>query len=326
MTTTSIRETTPTAVRVPADPGAEVAVTPSPAVGAVVVALPAERTDRRPVAALGILAALFLGFAANLAIVGPIRHQRDQRIAYAEFRAVLAEGTAPVSQVDSTGQPLKLGTPVAVLRVPSLGITEVIREGTTSGVLQSGPGHRRDTVLPGQLGVSVVMGRQAAYGGPFRQLHRLTAGDKITVVTGQNAGTSEHEFRVVGPRRAGDPIPPMGDKVRGRLTLVTGDGGSFMPSGVLRVDADLVSRPKLTPPRRFASADLPASEAPMGTDPGAWILVVLWAQALVLVALAVAYMLRRWGHWQSWIVGVPVLTAVGLSLADQLARLLPNLL
>ncbi|MCZ0981039.1 hypothetical protein O1L60_24275 [Streptomyces diastatochromogenes] len=30
----------------------------------------------------------------------------------------------------------------------------------------SGPGHRRDTALPGQPGASVIMGRQWGYGSP----------------------------------------------------------------------------------------------------------------------------------------------------------------
>ena len=32
-------------------------------------------------------------------------------------------------------------------------------EGTSSGTLMSGPGHRRDTPFPGQAGVSVIVGR-----------------------------------------------------------------------------------------------------------------------------------------------------------------------
>jgi hypothetical protein len=34
----------------------------------------------------------------------------------------------------------------------------------------------------------------------------------------------------------------------------------------------------------------------------------------------------RWGRWQAWIVGVPVLLAVGLAVADLASSFLPNLL
>ncbi len=291
-----------------------------------------KRRRRIPAATTGILAALLLGVLADLLVLGQVRHHRDQQIAYADFRESLAKATAPVAPTGDDGKLLPLGTPVAVLEIPKLGLTEVIREGTTSGVLRSGPGHRRDTVLPGQIGISVVMGRQTAYGGPFRRIKELRAGDTFTVTTGQG----RHFYKVLGPRRPGDPVPPpqqrADNKSPSRLTLVTAEGSPLVPSRILRVDADLdadrlqPSNPKLTPRPVLVSKDLPASEEPMGTDSAAWIFVVLWGQALVAAALLTAWMLRRWGRWQTWIVAVPVIAALGLTLTDQIARLLPNLL
>jgi len=34
----------------------------------------------------------------------------------------------------------------------------------------------------------------------------------------------------------------------------------------------------------------------------------------------------RWGRWQTWLAGGPVLLALALTTSDQVARLLPNLL
>jgi hypothetical protein len=112
----------------------------------------------------------------------------------------------------------------------------------------------------------------------------------------------------------------------GRLTLVTADGGPFYPTDLLRVDADLVTAPEPAPPRPLTAAGLPPSEKAMGTEPAAWILVVLWGQALLLASLALVWARSRWGRWQAWTVGVPVLGSLGLATADQIARLLPNLL
>ena len=42
--------------------------------------------------------------------------------------------------VDANGHLLALGTPIAVLRIPSLGMREVVGEGTTGSVLDIGPG------------------------------------------------------------------------------------------------------------------------------------------------------------------------------------------
>jgi sortase A len=273
--------------------------------------------------ALTVVAVLLLGFVANVGLLGRIRHERDRQVAYADLRLQLANATAPVGQTGAGGRLHQPGTPMAVLRIPAIGLHEVVREGTTSQVLFSGPGHRRDSVLPGQAGTSVVMGRQAGYGGPFGRLHRLRPGDTLTVTTGQG----EHRYRVRGLRRAGQPQPPPLEPGRGRLTLITADGPAFVPTGVLRVDADLVSDPAPTPRRVLAAASLPAAEKPMAGESGAvWIALVLWAQALVLAMLALTWARARWGRRQAWVVAVPVLGYLGVCAADHFARLLPNLL
>ena len=188
-------------------------------------------------AALCVLAAVLLGFAANLTVVGHLQHARDQRTGYDELREQLALGTAPVGQRTFDGKPLPMGAPVALLRVPSLGLREVVAEGTTSGVLMSGPGHRRDTALPGQEGTSVIMGRQWGYGSPFNDLERLPPGASIEVTTGQGKSV----YQVLGVRRPGDRLPAPLAEGRGRLTLMTASGAPYTPDGVLRVDAALTT-------------------------------------------------------------------------------------
>ena len=54
--------------------------------------------------------------------------------------------------------------------------------------------------------------------------------------------------------------------------------------------------------------------------------LALWLQALVVVTVAFVWAWFRWGRARAWIVGFPVLLLVGLMSADQVARLLPNLL
>ncbi|MEW2397003.1 sortase [Streptomyces sp. NPDC046862] len=273
-------------------------------------------------AALSILAALLLGFVADAGLVGNLRHARDRQVDYAGFRSALANGVAPVGRSAGGGQAPEQGEPVALLDVPALHLREVVREGTTAEDLARGPGHRRDTPLPGQSGVSVIMGRQATYGGPFRRLGELSTGDTFTVTTGQG----KHTYRVIGPRRAGDPQPPAPAAGRGRLTLITADGTPFMPRGVLRVDADLVSNVQPTPAPAVAPGALPQDETAMAGQQTAWLALVLWGQALVLAAAALAWAHARWGRPHTWVVGVPLLGALGLAVADQTLLLLPNLL
>ncbi len=269
------------------------------------------------------LAASLLGFAAWLAVGSRLYYDRVQHDDYASFRAELAQATAPTGPTNpaNPNQLLAFGTPVAVLSIPEIGLNAVVLEGTTSEVLEGGPGHLRDTSMPGQAGVSEILGRRAAYGAPFARLSSLRPGAIITVTTGQGVT----RYRVLDVRRAGDVVPPL-TPGKGRLILATADGPPFAPTGVLRVDADTVSAPQPAPAMVVSAADLSPSELSLGTEPIAWVAVVLWGQALVLAAVGISWLRSRWGRWQAWTVAVPVLGYLGLEVADQVTRLLPNLM
>ncbi|HZE51183.1 MAG TPA: sortase [Jatrophihabitantaceae bacterium] len=277
-----------------------------------------------------ILATVLLGFVGYLGLISSLHHDRAQHTAYADFRKELASATAPVGPTrlidpdhpDRGGKLLATGTAVAILRIPEISLREVVFEGTSGLVMQKGPGHLRTTVLPGQAGVSEIMGRAAAYGGPFGKLSHLNPGDTFSVTTGQGVSN----FRVLDVRRAGDPQPLPPAIGKGRLVLATADGTPFLPSGVLRVDADLVSPTLPTAATVISAANLPKSEQTLGTDSSAWIPLVLWGQALVLIAIGITWARTRWGRWQTWIVAVPALGFFGLAVADQAARLFPNLM
>ncbi|BCB84699.1 sortase [Phytohabitans suffuscus] len=280
---------------------------------------------RRTAANIVILPSVaVLAFALYIGVFSALHHARAQYTSYANFRQELAQATAPVgpTRPDDPTKLLDLGTPVAVISIPQLHLREVVFEGTSGSVLQKGPGHLRTTPMPGQSGVSVIMGRATAYGGPFRGLTRLNPGDTFTVTTGQGVST----FRVLGVRRGGDPYPPPLATGGGRLTLSTADGSPLLPSGVLRVDADLTTPALPTPANPITRRDLSPAELALGTDEFAWMQLVLWGQALVGSAVLLTWIRLHWGHWQVWIVSVPVLVFFSVATADQAARLLPNLM
>lgn len=274
---------------------------------------------------LGIVAVLALSFLLELTVLGNLRHDRDQTLLAAQFRIELAQGPdyglAPVGPLDQANKPLVVGTPVALLEIPRLGVREVVVEGTSSGTLMSGPGHRRDTPFPGQVGTSVIAGRRATYGAPFRSIDRLRAGDRVTAVTGQGRSS----FVVLGVRHAGDPVPPALASGHGRLTLVTTDGPTWSPTDVLRVDANLVSAAQPRP-AQLPSAVVPAADALLAGDSSALLGVIGWVVLLVIVAVTIVWVRFRAGWWQAWVIGVPVLVALGLTASDEVASLLPNLL
>ena len=273
---------------------------------------------------LTILAVALIGFAAWVSIGSRLYYARVQYEAYESLRVPLANGTAPVGPTNpyNPNQLVALGTPVALLQIPALHMHDVVLEGTTGQVLEGGPGHLRDTPLPGQQGVSVILGRRAAYGAPFAGLGSLAPGDRITVVTQEGVA----KYQVIDIRRAGDPLPPPLAAGSGRLILVTADGVPFDPTGEVYVDANLVGQPFATPAQVLTSATLPTDENAMGTDPSAWVPLVLWGQLMLLAAAAAAWLSRAWGRWQTWLVAVPVLTYLSIMVADQVTRLLPNIM
>ena len=271
-----------------------------------------------------IMAATLLGFAVYVAFLSQLHYDRAQRAAYANFRTELALATAPTGQT-VPGNPKKLlplGSPVGVLSIPELHLKAVVFEGTSGAVLQAGPGHLRDTVLPGQAGTSEIMGRAFTYGGPFGQLASLVPGEDFTVTTGQGV----QAFQVLDLRRRGDPQPPPLAAGDSRLILATADGSPLVPSGVLRVDADLTSVTAPSVPLVFSSSELPPSEQAMAIDPAAWFALVLWGEALLVAAALIGWARTRWGRWQTWIVAVPVIGFFGFAVADQVTQLLPNLM
>ncbi|WP_328671073.1 sortase [Streptomyces sp. NBC_00328] len=268
------------------------------------------------------LAALLLGLTAQLLFVSGLQERAAQHTAYDSLRAQLALGTAPVAQTDQQGDLLAPGTPVAIVDIPALHVRQVVLEGTDSGVMTEGPGHRRDTPMPGQAGTSVLMGRAAAYGGPFEHLDELAAGDTFSVTTGQGKA----KYQVFGVRRAGDPAPAPLDAGKGRMVLLTATGPDFMPGGVLRVDAELVSAPAQTPAAVIRSGTLPESEQPLARPGGVPWPLVMWLQALIAVAVAAVWAWHRWGRHQTWIVFAPVVAVLGLQVATRVTELLPNLM
>jgi sortase A len=265
---------------------------------------------------------LLLAFVAHVAAFSALQHYRAQTIAYGELRTSLAKAETPVGQLADEDTMVAPGTPVALLDVPAIGLSEVVLEGTTGDVLRSGAGHERDSVMPGQIGTSVLLGRQTTYGGPFAQLYRLAPGDEITVTTGQGVNT----YRVFGLRRAGDPEPPPLGANKGRLELQTADGLALFPSGVLHVDAELVTSVQKTPSKVMSYAALPPAERAMGQDPGAWFTAFFAFVFFVAAGIGMWWLWTRWGRWHAWLVGVPVLVALGVATADIAMNALPNLL
>lgn len=288
--------------------------------------------------ALALLAVGVLGFVGYLVLLTPLEQDANQDVLYSRLRGPIAEGVPPyagraedadgtvVRDVppiydDGEDSSIPVGAPIAVLEIPAIGLRQVVVEGTSSGDLELGPGHRRNTPLPGQQGVSWIYGRATTFGGPFTDLPNLRRGQDLTVVTFQGRFT----YRVEGVRHVGDPMPDVEPVNAGgsRLTLVTAEGDNpLQPGRVVYVDALLRGDPQ--PAGGFPEL-IPEQEKPLAIDVPALVPLVLWMQALVVAAIAIAWARVRWGRWETHLVGLPVVLAVLWYVYEAGARLLPNL-
>jgi sortase (surface protein transpeptidase) len=259
-------------------------------------------------------------FVLTLLVFGRVSYLSTQQQMTDRFREQLVAGTAPVSEGTFDDVLLADGEPVAIIDVPAIGLYDVVLEGTSSGVLMGGPGHKRDTVLPGQKGVSVLMGRSLAYGGPFGGLSRLAPGERFTVTTGQG----EQVFEVMGTRYAGDPAPAALVAGESRLILETSRGGPLAPVGVQYVDARLVSESQDRGARQTTL--LAPQDKPLASDTRTVWALVFALQFLLVAEIGAVWCLRRFGWAKTWLVFVPPLLLAGILTATQLALLLPNLI
>ena len=126
------------------------------------------------------------------------------------------------------------------MNIPAIGIKNmIVVEGTSPENLELGPGHVRDTPLPGETGVAEIFGRRATFGAPFGRLGELQRGDKVTVITGQGKAA----YTVVAK---GDSSHLVKDPAPNRLLLLTACSAA-VPTTYCYFDAELTSPPQQDP-------------------------------------------------------------------------------
>jgi sortase A len=289
-------------------PRRQLSVKPELASGTAVVAL----------RVLYALSALMIWALVYTLLLGALSEARAQNVMYSQFRQQLAAETAPL------GGSIGSGEPVALLSISKLDIRDVVVEGTSASDLLRGPGHRADSPLPGEVGVSVFYGRGATFGAPFRNITRLKPGDKITIVD----GAGSFLYVVQDLRRAGSPLPQPLSAGTSRVTLATAAGSGWRagwaPSAPFYVDATMVGTATAEPGGRVGS--VPSDETLMANDTGALASLVRWLQLFALVGAITAWTYSRWGRWQTWLVGVPTVMAALWIVSETAVKLLPNVL
>lgn len=259
---------------------------------------------------IGLTIALFLAY--EYLCTGTLE-ARSQRALLTEFRHRVTGGN-----FDSLHQPVA-GGPVALLMIPSLGVHQVVVEGSGVDQLHDGPGHLPGTSLPGEFGNSVILGHRTTWGAPFANLANLRPGDHIVAVTGQG----RFVYRVRGIRDvAGGTSDVVGPALASRLTLVTSQ--SVQSGSRVAVVAKLIGRP-LGIPRR-PPVPLASDELGLTGDPTGLLLAIIWGQLLAVGLWATGRFYRLWPRGVAYLLTTPPLVAVLWLVFRNLDRFLPGTL
>jgi sortase A len=271
---------------------------------------------------LTLLAVAILGFVGYLYFLSGVQEARAQTTLYARLQGELGQATAPTGPAipGRPATPASLaavpGDPVALLDIPAIHLSNVVVvEGTSPENLTLGPGHLRDTPLPGQAGISVVFGRRATFGAPFGALPLLSKGDIITTITSQG----QAHYEVIAVSDSSKPVPF--SELPNQLLLVTADS-RIAPAHYVEVEAKLLTSPQ--PESGYLPA-IGSSEVALGRDSYALIPAMAWAIALAAAAFLGSFLAGRWARWPAWLVTIPVVLAIVWNLYESLSALLPNL-
>jgi sortase A len=267
-------------------------------------------TIGRSLMALGLVAALFLGFEFGISRVSATR---SQRALLERFSTELAAGSTP-----NAGALPVPGEPVAILRIPSIGLAKVVVEGTRPEDLKRGPGHVRNTPLPGETGNVVIAGKRSTYGAPFGRIGSLDRGDDISLVT---AETTAHYAVVKALRVSPGDADVLSSTTDDSLTRVTSDGAT----GRLVVTARLHGSPLVAPVLSQAIGIAP-HETGVAGDGGGLPAVLGWGELLALTLILAWRATRRWPRSTVYVLAAPACLALLILLFQSADRLLPGTL
>ena len=96
------------------------------------------------------------------------------------------------------------GEPIGRIRIPRIGASFVVVEGTEPGDLRKGPGRYADTSLPGLPGTFALAGHRTTYLSPFRDIDKLGRGSDVVVEMPYGRFTYEvFRKRIVDPSDVG---------------------------------------------------------------------------------------------------------------------------
>jgi sortase A len=242
-----------------------------------------------------------------------------------------AAATVPSGDNSTVGNPaaqglgLPVGTAIAHMQIPKIGLDKYVVEGVGDDALREGPGHYPGTPLPGQPGNVAIAGHRTTFGAPFFDLDKMAAGDDIELKTATgDFHYTVFQTMVVKP----SDVSVIANTPDNRLTLTTCNP-RYEATTRLIVIAKLASSP-VTPTSTVAPLVAPPvvlRSANLGSgNNDAWPPILLYGLAalgLWAAARILATRMRSW-RWVPFLIGIPVCFVPLWFVFENSIRLLPN--
>jgi sortase A len=241
-------------------------------------------------------------------ILGPLVHDRAATALEQRLASDLVNGVAPVSN------PIAVGVPIGLIEVPNRDVRAVVIEGSKAEQLAQASGHLIGSALPGQPGVSAILGRSQTYGAEFRNLDQLIVGDEVVVTTGQ--GVHTYEVIDITVRSARD------------AAAFQGEGHMLILATVVDSSDRLVVRATLTSPvfpaGEATDHQTSLDELGLAGDSSSWSDLALWMLIAALLAAGFPIIVNQVGRRVGWLVVAPIAMWVALEVWTAISLMSPS--
>ena len=241
-------------------------------------------------------------------ILGPLVHDRAATALEQRLASDLVNGVAPVSN------PIALGVPIGLIEVPNRDVRAVVVEGSKAEQLAQASGHLIGSALPGQPGVSAILGRSQTYGAEFKNLDQLIVGDEVVVTTGQ--GVHTYEVIDITVRSARD------------AAAFQGEGHMLILATVVDSSDRLVVRATLTSPvfpaGEATDHQTSLDELGLAGDSSSWSDLALWMLIAALLAAGFPIIVNQVGRRVGWLVVAPIAMWVALEVWTAISLMSPS--
>jgi sortase A len=241
-------------------------------------------------------------------ILGPLVHDRAATALEQRLASDLVNGVAPVSN------PIALGVPIGLIEVPNRDVRAVVVEGSKAEQLAQASGHLIGSALPGQPGVSAILGRSQTYGAEFKNLDQLIVGDEVVVTTGQ--GVHTYEVIDITVRSARD------------AAAFQGEGHMLILATVVDSSDRLVVRATLTSPvfpaGEATDHQTSLDELGLAGDSSSWSDLALWMLIAALLAAGFPVIVNQVGRRVGWLVVAPIAMWVALEVWTAISLMSPS--